>query len=110
MRKNNSVILGHNQISTNANYNIVAGIDNTIHQENCNLIIGEQHKIQEPEEDNQITVLRNNCIISGYGGNATIPNHYVHAGNTEGDILAERQYTRVILDVRLLDRVLQIHT
>ena len=61
---------------------------------NNNLINGEYNLVSE----NIYHVERplNNCNISGYGGNATIPNHYVHGGNSVNDITGERQYTRVI--------------
>ena len=40
-----------------------------------------------------------NSTIMGTRANATIPNHYVHGGSLEEDILGERQYTRVLFGV-----------
>ena len=94
LQKRDIFTKGSNTIPVTSRNNIVSGVKNVIRDGNNNLINGEYNLISE----NIYHIERplNNCNISGYGGNATIPNHYVHGGNSVSDITGERQYTRVI--------------
>ncbi len=83
-----------NIVGKNANNNIVAGRNNQILTGSNNSITGEYNIIQELTDNLETPLL--NCSVTGYSGSATIHNHYVHGGSSVGDILGERQYTRVL--------------
>ena len=94
LQKRDIFTKGSNNIPVTSRNNIVSGVKNVIRDGNNNLINGEYNLVSE--NIYHIGKPLNNCNISGYGGNATIPNHYVHGGNSVSDITGERQYTRVI--------------
>ena len=86
--ENNRIFGSGNSTQTGTNNTLIMGENNTVRGFSKNSIITGNNNVIANEV--------NNANVSGYLGEATASNSIVLGGNTDGDILGQRQFIRCI--------------